>query len=177
MKMKRAWLVPVALLVAAPASAQMSGGDGSVAGVRGLYETVRSYITAAAEQMPEDKYSFRPTEEVRSFGEIIGHVANSGYMFCAPVRGEKPPSQPDAEKLTSKAELVAAVKASFAYCDAAHQLSATDASAPLQFFGQPHTKLSVLAFNMGHDFEHYGNLVTYMRLNGMVPPSSQGGGM
>jgi uncharacterized damage-inducible protein DinB len=176
MKMKTAWLVPVALLMAAPASAQTSG-DGSVAGVRSLYETVRGYITAAAEQMPEDKYSFRPTEEVRSFGEIIGHVANSGYMFCAPVLGEKPPSQPDAEKLTSKAELVAAVKASFAYCDKAHQLSGADASAALQFFGQPQTKLSVLAFNKGHDFEHYGNLVTYMRLNGMVPPSSQGGGM
>jgi len=177
MKMMRAWLVPAALLVAAPASAQMSGSDGSVDGIRSLYEAVRGYLTASADQMPEDKYSFRPTEEVRSFGEIIGHVANSGYMFCAPVLGEEPPSLPDAEKLASKAELVAALKASFAYCDKAHQLSAADASAAVQFFGQPNTKLSVLAFNMGHDFEHYGNLVTYMRLNGMVPPSSQGGGM
>ncbi len=175
--MKRVWLALTALLLATPLSAQMGQGDGSVAGVRGLYQTVRGYITAAAEQMPEDKYSYRPTDEVRTFGQIIGHVANSGYMFCAPVRGQQAPSMPDAEKLASKAEIVAALKASFAYCDAAYQLSAADASAPLQFFGQQHTKLSVLAFNMGHAFEHYGNLVTYLRLNGMVPPSSQGSGM
>lgn len=174
--MKRAWLALTALLVATPLSAQMGQGDGSVAGVRGLYQTVRGYITAAAEQMPEDKYAYRPTEEVRSFGQIIGHVANAGYLFCAPVRGQQAPDTGDAEKLMSKAELVAALKASFEYCDAAYQLSGTDAGAALQFFGQPHTKLSVLAFNMGHAFEHYGNLVTYMRLNGMVPPSSQRSG-
>lgn len=175
--MKKAWLVPAALLLAAPASAQMAHGDGSVAGVTALYQTVRGYLTAAAEQMPEEKYSFRPTPEVRSFGEIVGHVANSSYLFCAPVRGEEAPQMADAEKLETKAELVAALKGAFEYCDAAHELSAADAGAALQFFGQPHTKLSVLAFNMGHDFEHYGNLVTYMRLNGMVPPSSQRGGM
>ncbi len=175
--MKRASLAFAALLLATPLSAQMGQGDGSVAGVRGLYETVRGYITAAAEQMPEDKYSYRPTDQVRTFGQIVGHVSNSGYMFCAPVRGQQAPSMPDAEKLKTKAELVAALEASFAYCDAAYQLGTADAAAPLQFFGQPHTKLSVLAFNMGHDFEHYGNLVTYMRLNGMVPPSSQGSGM
>jgi len=173
--MKRAWLALAALLVATPVSAQMGQGDGSLAGVRGLYQTVRGYITASAEQMPEDKYAYRPTEEVRSFGQIIGHVANAQYMFCAPVRGQQAPQMGDAEKLTSKAEIVAALKAAFEYCDAAYQID--DPGAALQFFGQPNTKLSVLAFNMGHDFEHYGNLVTYMRLNGMVPPSSQGSGM
>lgn len=172
--MKRAWLALTALLVATPLSAQMGQNDASLAGVRGLYQTVRGYITAAAQQMPEDKYSYRPTDEVRSFGEIVGHVANAGYLFCAPVKGEQAPQKPNAEKLGSKAEIVAALQDAFAYCDGAYQVS--DADAPLQFFGQQHTKLSVLAFNMGHSFEHYGNLVTYMRLNGMVPPSSQGSG-
>jgi uncharacterized damage-inducible protein DinB len=172
--MKRAWLPMVALLAATPASAQ-TGDAASLAGVRGLYESVRGYITASAEQMAEDKYSFRPTPDVRTFGEIIGHVANSQYMFCASVKGEKAPAMPDAEKLTSKAELVKAVKDAFAYCDAAYGIPGSQLNDALSFFGEPHTKLSVLAFNMAHDFEHYGNLVTYMRINGMVPPSSQGG--
>lgn len=172
--MKKIWIPLLVLLVASPASAQMHH-DGSVAGVRGLYQTVRGYIVAAAEQMPEDKYSYQPTPEVRTFGQLLGHVANAGYMFCAPVRGEEAPAMPNAEELTSKAELVAAVKASFEYCDPAYEVDAMKAGASLQFFGQPHTGLSVLAFNMGHDFEHYGNIVTYMRMNGMVPPSSQRG--
>ena len=176
--MKKAWFPLMALAafaVATPVSAQMDHEQGSVAGVRGLYETVRRYIIASAEQMPEDKYSFRPTDDVRSFGEIVGHVANAGYMFCASVKGGERPMMGNAEELTSKAEIVEAIKASFAYCDDAYHIGTMDAGEGLEFFGQPHTKLSVLAFNMAHDFEHYGNLVTYMRINGMVPPSSQGG--
>ncbi len=160
-------------LAAAPVSAQVAGG--SAAGIRGLYETVRGYIVASAEQVPEETYSFRPTPEVRSFGQLVGHVANAGYLFCAPVLGEQAPQRGNAEEITSKSELVAALKASFAYCDRAYAAGADRMDASLQFFGQPHTGLSVLAFNMGHDNEHYGNMVTYMRLNGIVPPSSQGG--
>jgi len=175
--MKNRALTALAMLLAvsAPASAQMADGDGSVAGIRGLYETVRGYIVAAAEQVPEADYSFKPTPEVRSFGELVGHVANAQYLFCAPVLGEQAPQMGDAEKLMSKAELVAAVKAAFEFCDRAYAADASKMSASMQFFGQPHTGLSVLAFNMSHDFEHYGNMVTYMRLKGMVPPSSQGG--
>jgi uncharacterized damage-inducible protein DinB len=174
--MKRVWIPLVALVVATPASAQMSAADGaSLAPVRGLYETVRGYIVASAEQMPEADYSFRPTAEVRSFGEIIGHVANAGYLFCSGATGEQSPSSSNAEELTSKAELVAALKASFAYCDKAYTMDGGMVDESVSFFGAQHTRLSVLAFNMGHDFEHYGNLVTYMRMKGMVPPSSQGG--
>jgi uncharacterized damage-inducible protein DinB len=173
--MKRLTIALALLLVSsAPLTAQM-GGDGSAAGVRGLYQTVRGYIIAAAEQVPEEDYAFQPTPEVRTFGQLVGHVANAGYLFCAPVRGGEAPQMGDAEKLTSKVELVAAVKASFEYCDQAYAAGADQMNKALEFFGQPHTGLSVLAFNMGHDFEHYGNMVTYMRIKGMVPPSSQGG--
>jgi uncharacterized damage-inducible protein DinB len=174
--MKRLWIPLIALIAAMPAtaSAQMSDGA-SLAPVRGLYESVRGYIIAAAEQMPEEDYSFRPTPEVRSFGELMGHIANAGYMFCAGATGGDRPSMGNAEELTSKAELVEAVKASFAYCDKAHAMDAAKADESVNFFGAEHTRLSVLAFNMGHNYEHYGNIVTYMRMNGMVPPSSQGG--
>jgi len=174
--MRTAWFPLLALLVAAPASAQMShGSDASLAGIRGVYQTARGYITAAADQVSEADYGFKPTPEVRSFGQLVGHVANAGYMFCAAVLGEQAPAMPDAEKLATKAELVAALKASFEYCDRAHRIDAMKGGEAVTFFGQPHTRLSVLAFNMGHALEHYGNMVTYMRLKGMVPPSSQRG--
>ncbi len=170
----------LALAAAVPLSAQMDHepmGDmqhgASLAAVRGLYQTVRGNIVASAEQMPEADYAFRPTPEVRSFGQLIGHVANAQYLFCAPVLGETPPRLPDAEQLTSKTELVSAVEAAFAYCDRAYEVDPMKAEGPLKFFGQDHTGLSVLAFNMGHVYEHYGNIVTYLRLKGMVPPSSQ----
>jgi uncharacterized damage-inducible protein DinB len=169
------YMIPLAaLLVASPVSAQMGGSDASLAGVKALYESVSGFITKAADQMPEGDYSFKPTPQVRSFGQLIGHVANSSHMFCATAIGEKPSMAGDAEKLSSKAEIVAALKAGFAACNKAHAMDPSKANEKLDFFGQPHTRMSVLAFNMGHDFEHYGNIVTYMRLKGMVPPSSAG---
>ncbi|MEO6446391.1 MAG: DinB family protein [Gemmatimonadaceae bacterium] len=165
-------------MVAAPASAQMNhGSDASLAGVRGLYETARGYILASAEKMPEADYAYKPVASVRSFGQLLGHVANASFAFCAGAMGEKAPTMPDAEKHESKAALITALKGGFAYCDKAYQLDAMKAGESMEFFGQKHTRLSVLAFNVAHDFEHYGNLVTYMRMKGMVPPSSmQGGG-
>ncbi|MEQ9398605.1 MAG: DinB family protein [Longimicrobiales bacterium] len=163
------------LLLASPVAAQMDHDDASVEGVRNLYTTVKGFLVASAEQASADLYAYRPTEEVRSFGEILGHVANAGYLFCGAAAGMERPQLPNAEEFTAKADIVAAVKAMFEFCDRAHQIDGTRAAEAITFFNQDHTRLSVLAFNMGHNFEHYGNLVTYMRINGMVPPSSQGG--
>ena len=182
--MKRSTLTAlVALALAAmPASAQMDQdmdhdamhAGASLEGVRGLYQTVRGYLMATAEQASQELYDYRPTDEVRSFGEILGHVANAGYAFCAAAAGMDRPQVGNAEELGSKAEIVAALRASFEFCDQAHAMDGDRAGEAVNLFGQDHTRLSALAFNMGHDFEHYGNLVTYMRINGMVPPSSQG---
>jgi uncharacterized damage-inducible protein DinB len=168
------------LLAAAPAAAQMDHGghhDGSpsLEGVRGLHETVRGYLLASAEQASPELWDYRPTEEVRSFGEIVGHVANAGYAFCAAAMGTSPPPRENAEELGSQAEVVEALRGSFDYCEDAYRMDPERADEPVTLFGQEHTRLSALAFNMGHNYEHYGNLVTYMRINGMVPPSSRGG--
>jgi len=106
----------------------------------------------------------------------VGHIANANYMICSVAKGEENPHQQDAETLTSRAELVEALKGSFTYCDDAYQMTGMKTMEPVQLFGQDHTRLSALEFNMGHDFEHYGNIVTYMRLKGLTPPSSQGSG-
>lgn len=153
-----------------PAIAQSNAG---MASVRPLYENVKGWLTRSAEQVPEEHYSFKPTPEVRSFGELMGHVANANYLFCAGATGEDNPNGTDYEKTTAKADLVAGVKASFEYCDSAFQMSDTKALEQATFFGQTGSRLWVLMFDVAHDMEHYGNVVTYMRLKGMVPPSSQ----
>lgn len=173
----------VALLVsvASPARAQDStpapSTDPVIASIRNMYEPTKRFITLAAEQMPEEHYDFRPTEEVRSFGELIGHIADAHYMMCsAGMKWDNP--QPQVERTVhAKAALVEALKASFAYCDEAYS-GARDAMAAetIQFMGSEQSRFYPLTFNIVHDNEHYGNIVTYMRMKGLVPPSSQVGG-
>jgi uncharacterized damage-inducible protein DinB len=171
----KARFVMVLLGALIPSAAMAQGG--SVAAVKPLYEQFKGWITKAAEQVPEAAYSFKPTPEVRSFGQLIGHVANSQYEFCAPAKGEASPNKTDWEKTTAKADLVKALSEAFAYCDGAFQVPDAQAMEQIDFFGSKGSRLWVLVFEIAHNSEHYGNIVTYMRLKGMVPPSSQRGGM
>ena len=164
------------VVVATPALGQTAGApaNAAVGSTQAIYVIAKGYLTRAAEQMPEADYSFKPTPEVRSFGEIIGHIANAQYMFCSAALGERNPSSEDIEKTrTSKVALTEALGASFAYCDRAFAQSDTDALRTIKLFGRDLSRLSTLVLNTAHDFEHYGNLVTYMRIKGLVPPSSQ----
>ncbi len=141
-----------------------------------VYAGVKSVLLRSAEKMPEENYIFKPTDAVRSYGQIIGHVADAQYLFCSIALGEKNPS-PNIEKTkTSKADLIAALNSAFAYCDKAYD-GMTDASAPqmVKLFGNDTPKLGVLTVNTMHSVEHYGNLVTYMRLKNIVPPTSEPG--
>jgi uncharacterized damage-inducible protein DinB len=172
--MRPSLTIALAVAVTLPAGAVAQAGP-AVGSVKPLFSQVSTWIIQAAEQVPEDMYSFKPTPEVRSFGQLFGHVANAQYMFCATALGEKSPATQDAEKLTAKADIVAALKGSAAYCQKAYDMSDTKAMEPAAMFGMKGTRLWVLIFNATHDNEHYGNLVTYLRLKGMTPPSSQGG--
>lgn len=136
-----------------------------------------SVLIAAAEQMPEEFYGYRPTEEVRTFGQIVDHVANALYMFCGTASGGEARGPENFEERTSRAGLVEAIKLGFSQCDAAYAMDDMKAMEEVEFFGQTGTRLWVMTFNLAHNWEHYGNLVTYMRANGLVPPSSQGGNL
>jgi uncharacterized damage-inducible protein DinB len=163
------------LLVSAAfvASAQTAGNPLSTS-TKTLFGMAQSNITRSAEQVPEADYAYKPTPEVRSFGQLVGHVADANYMFCSAALEEKAPVSGVEKTKTTKAELVQALKESFAYCDKAYN-GMTDAEGvkEVKFFGREWPKLGILDFNNMHDYEHYGNMVTYMRLKGMVPPSSQ----
>jgi len=165
----RAGAILLLLVVPAAASAQ------AVAALNPLYENIKGYIIKSAELMPEANYAFKPTPEVRSFGQLVGHMANANFLICATAKGEKSPAAQDFEKTTEKAALVQAVKDAFAYCDAVFKLPEASFATMTELFGRKMSRLTVLMLNVGHDNEHYGNMVTYFRLKGMVPPSSQGG--
>jgi len=152
------------------------------ASAKRTYDIIKGYVTKAAEKMPEENYAFKPTADVRSFGELVGHIAGANFGFCSAAIGEKPPKggftpEGSLEKLKTKAELTKALAESFEYCDQAHsKLDDKTGAAVIKFFGGDMAKVSVLEFNTHHDFEHYGNMVTYMRLKGLVPPSSDRSG-
>jgi uncharacterized damage-inducible protein DinB len=138
-----------------------------------LYTTVKGYILKSAEKMPESNYAFKPSPEVRNYAAILGHLADDQFFFCSAAKGETKDTKIEKE-VTSKAALLEELKTAFAYCDSAYD-ALTDTAAPTMMkFGQGERTLSgILNFNVAHDFEHYGNLITYLRIKGLVPPSSE----
>lgn len=160
----------------APPADEMVSSSAITASIQGPYDAVKGYLTAAAEQVPENVYSFQATPEVRSMGQLFAHVADANYMFCGATSGEAGPAESVEQTMTAKADLQAALAASFEFCDRAFAAvdDVTGAEAVnLEMMGMTSTKLGVLSLASAHAFEHYGNIVTYMRMNSMVPPSSQ----
>lgn len=138
-----------------------------------MYTGLKTNLTKMAEKMPEENYSFKPTPEIRSFGQLIGHIADSQARTCSSVNGEA--KNLGASSKTSKADLVAALKESFAICDTAYD-ALTDATAGemVKTARGQRSKLGALAGNVSHSNEEYGYTSVYMRLKGIVPPSSEG---
>ena len=139
-----------------------------------MYTLLSGVVIAAAEKMPEENYSFKPTPEVRSFGQLVGHLADSQYFFCSSVAGETKPSGDIEKTKTSKADLVAALKEAVAYCSKTYAgMTDSKGSEMMKLMSHDFAKLTVLSANTAHDYEHYGNMVTYMRIKGIVPPTSE----
>jgi hypothetical protein len=142
-----------------------------IAETRQAYTAVKGYLTRAAAAMPEEDYSFAPTPAVRTFGALLAHIADHQTTYCSTALG--PRKQADAASKTTKADLVAALAASFATCDAAWA-SITDANAS-QMVGQ-RSRLGTLILDVIHSNEEYGYMSLYFRMKGMVPPSSDRSG-
>jgi uncharacterized damage-inducible protein DinB len=161
-------------LTAASAAAQNPVSDS----LRGSWNGVKRNIKESAELMPEANYSFKPTPDVRSFGEILTHVAGASYVFCAAAKGEKSPFAEDSfeKTATTKAAILKVTTDAIMYCDGAFA-AATDmtlgAMVQAPFGGNQVPRSNALIGQIGHDNEHYGNLVTYFRLKNLVPPSSR----
>lgn len=190
--MKR--ILPVAfLLVSMPALAQTTPppqgqlpADPLSTFLKNGFISNKTFLVKSAEKVAESDFSFKPVgtaADIRTFGQILGHVANSNYAYCSRAKGEPNPNKQDFEKVTAKADLIKALNDAFAYCESIYT-SMTDTKLVQQMTvsGPNNTTRQIIAAmplmsNLAHNNEHYGNLVTYMRAKGIVPPSSERGTM
>ena len=167
-------LFAAVLLFAAAASAQDAPANPLVTVSRTIFTISKGDILGSAAKIPDDLWSFQPTKEVRTVAQLFAHVADGQYEFCGVVAEGKSVSKDIEKTLKTKAEILPALKDAFAYCDAAYaKMTDADAAVLVSFFNMKITKLGAMDFNTAHNMEHYGNLVTYMRIKGIVPPSSE----
>src|SRR5262245_29726174 len=174
-------------LMAQPASAQsgrtgqapsqpLSAAEILVRGVQSGWAGAKRNIVESADQMPEADYSFKPVDTVRTFGQVLAHVADSNYFYCARSKGEAPPvADGTLEKTaTTKAAIVKALSESVAYCVAVYaSLTPASAADMVKAGNNQIPRVQPLFSNVSHNVEHYGNLVTYFRMKKMVPPSTK----
>ena len=139
---------------------------------RVAYKYMKLMLLSSAERMPAEHYGFKPVDAVRTYAEILAHVAETQYVFCSAAMGEKKRAS-KTEGMATKEGLIAELKAATTYCDAAYD-GMTDAKGleVVTMMQRDTAKLNVLNTNLLHTVEHYGNLITYLRIKGLVPPSS-----
>jgi len=166
---------PIILLFAASGAWAQSGASNPiVTSSKVFYTNAKQDILRSAEKMPDDKYAFKPADTVRTYGQVLAHVADGQYEFCGAADSKHDEKNVE-QTAKTKPEIIAALKTAFAYCDAIYA-GMTDAKAAEMipaFGGMKITRLSMLDFNVSHTMEHYGNIVTYLRIEGLVPPSSE----
>ena len=161
-------------IIAAPVAASAQNANPLTANAKVQFGALSGFVVRSAEKVPEDLYSFRATPEVRSMAELFGHVADAMFGMCSTAAGTKPPRTGIEKVVLAKPALIAALKEGVSYCNSVYD-SMTDQKGveTVPFVFGPTPRLSVLYFVVTHTYEHYGNLVTYMRLKNIVPPSSE----
>ncbi len=143
------------------------------AALKRQWDGVALNLKESAEVMPADKYGFKPSPDVKTFAGEMGHAANTHYFFCARIKGEANPNKMDFEKETSKDALVKAVTASNEYCSAV--ISAANDKWLMEMVGQgpqAQPRGAVLSAHIAHSNETYGTVGPYLRMSGIVPPST-----
>jgi uncharacterized damage-inducible protein DinB len=173
-------------VIASPLSAQTTDGEyydafspSMASVVKSMYGTIRRDLVEAAQQMPEDEYAFKPTPEVRSFGELVSHVAAANLLFSSQAKGDSPKFPAAMQAMTKKSDLVKLLNDALTYCDESYGAT-TDQNfgTVMKVIGSKPseaTRGAILFFNTTHNNEHYGNMVVYMRLKGHIPPSTTRG--
>jgi uncharacterized damage-inducible protein DinB len=186
MRQTLAFLITMHALCAAAYAQTSDGGFDKLlspslaATAKAMHATIRRDIAEAAEALPAEDFGFKPTPEVRSFAQLVGHLVNANFFFCSQAKSASTPATMNFERVAEKAALIKGLTDALAYCDAVYE-STTDAdfnqAVTLTGFPgmNPKTTTSrgaVLMFNTTHNNEHYGNIVVYLRLKGKVPPST-----
>jgi uncharacterized damage-inducible protein DinB len=182
--MRRSFLI-LAIAAAAPLGAQTQQAalapNAGVMSAKGVFMVPAGFVRRALEQTPDSLLSFKPTPEIRSLGELFAHVADGEHLFCSLALGE-PMMDAGIEKAfktgtgtlaQKKAAIVEGLRTAMAHCDKAYAQQDAGVQGTVNFFGNTVSRQWTLGMNGAHDYEHYGNIVTYLRLKGITPPSSQ----
>jgi uncharacterized damage-inducible protein DinB len=186
--MRQALAAAIAIhMLGAAAYAQTSDGGfdkalsaSLAATAKAMHATIRRDVAEAADALPAEDFGFKPTPDVRSFAQLVGHVINANFFCCSQAKSAAMPTTTNFEQVADKAALIKGLTDALAYCDAVYE-STTDAdfNQAVTLNGFPGmnpktttTRGAVLMFNTTHNNEHYGNIVVYLRLKGKVPPST-----
>jgi uncharacterized damage-inducible protein DinB len=161
------------MMLACVLAAQNKPANPLIASSRAVFNISKNDVLGSIDKVGDDLWSFQPTPQIRTFGQLFAHIADGQYEFCGVAREGNPVSKNIEKTVKTRAEVIDALKQAFAYCDATYASFTDDKAAEtVRFFGMDITRLGALDFNTAHNMEHYGNLVTYMRLKNIVPPSS-----
>lgn len=164
--------VVVSTITVITAAAQLTDTIGTL---KFFYDYNKRNILASAEKMSEANYGFKPSPDIRSFGEVLGHITDVNYLTCSAMKGEANPSKDSVEKTAkTKDDFVKALKASYDYCDGAFaNLSEAMMKETYKAGERQQPKAGMVILNTQHGMEHYGNLVIYLRMKGIVPPTTE----
>jgi uncharacterized damage-inducible protein DinB len=146
----------------------------AAAAFRDFEATEAKNLVAAAETVPADKYSYKPTPAQMSFGDIVVHLSQGNDLLCGEISGTKAPTRTKVTSASSKAELVARLKETFDFCGTSlATLDDSKLSEELPFFGRKMSRAGIMAVTIGDWADHYSQSAIYMRLNGMLPPTAK----
>jgi uncharacterized damage-inducible protein DinB len=169
------WMAGICLVLATAARAQESAANPVTSSAKEIYDRQSERIIASAEEMPGDKYGYHPTADQWTFAKIISHVAQSDFTLCTMISETTAPSGFEVTETDAKEKLVPALKASFDFCSKAMaKLQDSQMGDQITFFRGRKTPRSRAVIELVSDLvDHYSQLASYLRLNGMVPPSAQ----
>ena len=161
-------------LIASAASAQQNNSNPISNSIRRMAKGSARNMVGSAESMPADKWNFKPTPEVMSFGEIMAHVADDNTISCGGIAGSsmKAPAVP--KPTDSRDQIIAGLKASFAFCDSAlAKIDDSQLSKSVSYYGSP-APMGAIVIGLSNDWgSHYSQSAVYLRLNKILPPSAR----
>jgi uncharacterized damage-inducible protein DinB len=143
--------------------------------LRSIEQRSSKNLIAAAEEMPADKYGFKPTPAQMSFGKVIGHLSGGNDFLCSAISGTEAPKRPELAETAPKDKLVARLRESFQFCESAlAKLNDSDLTGKVSFFGEGKVSRAEAMFAAAEDWaDHYSQLAIYLRLNGLLPPTAK----
>jgi uncharacterized damage-inducible protein DinB len=173
MNMKHVVCVMALMVVATSAIGQEKNPVTSV--VREILPRQQKNLVAAVEEMPADSFNYKPTEQQQTFGHLVMHMTESNYYLCAKIGGSAPPKQQELKETDGKDKLVAALKSSFDFCNAAlDKMDDSKLGETIEAYGGRKAPMAWALIALTNDWaDHYGGAAMYLRLKGLLPPTAK----